>query len=133
MSAPIFTENDVIHSYTRAQAIEDGVLVDLTEWASNRQMRGGFTCPVAVTGALWGAIEAIPESMKGTQDVRGRAHDVLWLGRLAGAMRSERTDAYYTLRLPRRGTRQKNARLRVSVGGGDAGEPVVTIGFPEDF
>ena len=30
---------------SRAQAIADGVLVDVTEWASTRQMMGGFTIP----------------------------------------------------------------------------------------
>ena len=39
----------VISSYSRAQAIEDGVLVDITEQA--RQQR--FVFPMAMTGALW--------------------------------------------------------------------------------
>ena len=39
----------VISSYSRAQAIEDGVLVDITEQA--RQQR--FVFPMAMTSALW--------------------------------------------------------------------------------
>ena len=38
-----------ISIYTRAQAIEDGVLVDITEQA--RQQR--FVFPMAMTSALW--------------------------------------------------------------------------------
>lgn len=41
----------VISSYSRAQAIEDGVLVDLTPIAE------GLRYPVAVTRAVWGAVE----------------------------------------------------------------------------
>lgn len=131
----LFEEADLISSYSRAQALADGMLVDVTEWASVREMRGGFTVPVAVTAALWSGIEAIPERLKGCQDVRGRAHDVLWLASLAarGAARSGREDAYYTVTLPVRGTSQRKLRLRVNISGGDEGEPVVTIGLPEDF
>ena len=39
----------VISSYSRAQAIEDGVLIDITEQA--RQQR--FVFPMAMTSALW--------------------------------------------------------------------------------
>ena len=37
----------VIFSYTRQQAIEDGVLVDLSEWAKQE----GYAIPVACTSA----------------------------------------------------------------------------------
>lgn len=40
----------VIHSYSRAQAIEDGVLVDVSSMAKE----AGFIWPVAVTAAVWG-------------------------------------------------------------------------------
>ena len=43
-----------ISSYSRAQAIEDGVLVDITEQA--RQQR--FVFPMAMTSALWGSCKA---------------------------------------------------------------------------
>jgi hypothetical protein len=36
-------ENEIIHSYKREQAIADGVLIDLTELATE----AGFICPVA--------------------------------------------------------------------------------------
>ena len=45
----VFSESDVIFSYTRSQAIEDGVLVDLSEWARET----GFRFPVACTRAVW--------------------------------------------------------------------------------
>ena len=134
---------EVISSYTREQAIEDGVLVDVTEWASaEKGFRGGFTIPVAVTRALWDAIEAIPASLEGIADVRGRAHDVLWMASLAVCpanvypirMASRGgEDFMFKVILPHRGTRKRNVVLRGNCGPGDRGEPVVTIGFPSDF
>ena len=40
---------DLIDSYSRAQAIEDGTLIDVSEIANE----AGFTIPVAVTQAVW--------------------------------------------------------------------------------
>lgn len=44
-----FTGAPIIHAYSRAQAIDDGVLVDLTFMAQNR----GYRWPVACTDRLW--------------------------------------------------------------------------------
>lgn len=124
-----------ISVYTRAQALENGQLVDLTSWASSGPdgMLGGFSVPVAVTGALWGAIESIPKSQR-HQDIRGRAHDVLWMGSLAArAMARDRVrDGYYKVILRSRGTRKSTRQLWINLGHDDAGAPCVTIGFPED-
>jgi len=105
-----------ISTYTRAQGIEDGVLVDVTEWASPQQMMGGFTVPVAMTAALWAKVEAPKGSL---QDTRGRAHDVLWLASLA----VRRGREYYKVKLGNRAP-----VLRVVVDGDG-----VTIGYPDDF
>ena len=42
---------DLIHSYSRQQAIEDGVLVDVTATARE----AGFRYPVALTATVFGA------------------------------------------------------------------------------
>jgi hypothetical protein len=52
----VFTDADLIHVYTRAQAIEDGQLVDVSEWAR----RAGFCIPVAVTRTVWGQCIEVP-------------------------------------------------------------------------
>ena len=49
---------DVIYAYTRQDAINDGVLVDVTELARE----AGFKIPVAITAALHAIIENIPKS-----------------------------------------------------------------------
>jgi hypothetical protein len=120
---------DVVHSYTRRQAIADGVLVNVTRQASPVEMHGGFRCPVAVTAALWAAIEAIPPSLAGIADARGRLHDVLWMASLA----VRRASSVFAVQLPFAGTHKRTQQLRVDVGPDDDCAPCVTIGFPEDF
>lgn len=115
---------EVISVYTRAQAIEDGMLVDLTEWASaDKGFHGGFSCPVVVTAKLWAAIER----KTGHQDTRGRAHDVLWMAILAARSMSRLgwTDGCFKVIL--QVGRVRNQMLRVILDGDG-----VTIGFRED-
>jgi len=45
----MFENAEVIDSYTRAQAIEDGVLIDV----SNAAKEAGFRIPIALTTAVW--------------------------------------------------------------------------------
>ena len=72
----LFENAPVIFSYTRAQAIEDGVLVGLTEWAKET----GFRIPIACTAAVWHQYIVPPEGTKELgQSERGRAHDLLWM------------------------------------------------------
>lgn len=110
--------------YSRAQAIEDGVLVDVTEWASAKNgFIGGFTCPVAFTAAVWALVE-VP-AVKGFQDTRGRAHDVLWMGSLAlrSALKRSEDRARFVVKI---GNRNHRPMIVIDSDG-------VTIGLPEDF
>lgn len=120
---------EVISIYTRKQAIEDGVLADVTEWAKEV----GFKIPVALTEALWNLIEYIPEGSG--QDIRGRAHDVLFMASLAarkGANTGNQTVPFEVI-VSKPGKAKYKAKLLINIGPGDVGEPVITIGFPEDF
>jgi hypothetical protein len=73
-----FADAPVIFSYTRKQAIEDGVLIDLTEWAKET----GFRYPVACTAAVWQGHIVPPEDTRAFgQSERGRGHDLLWMVR----------------------------------------------------
>jgi hypothetical protein len=127
------TPADLIHAYSRAQAIADSVLVDVTGQAGPEGMQGGFTIPVAVTAALWSTIESIPDSLAGIADPRGRLHDVLWMAALAARRHRGDSSCRFLVHLPSRGTRKRTRELLLHVGPGDHGEPVVTIGYPEDF
>ena len=111
-----------IYSYSRAQAIEDGVLVDLSQVDSVRQhWKHSFAC----TSAVWAVIEAALE--KPGQDVSGICHDVSLLAKLA--LRSEpKTDQVHFSVLI---AGQKHA-LKLHIGPGDTPEPVLTLMLPNE-
>jgi hypothetical protein len=64
---------NVIDIYTRAQALADSVLIDITETAKE----AGVVYPTAVTQALWDGYIVAPDELKGIQDMQGRLWDVL--------------------------------------------------------
>src|ERR1039457_1455316 len=78
---PVF--GDVIYSYTRKQAIEDGVLVDITEMAKE----AGIKYPVAITSTAFFGYVA-PDPMPPGQDLKGRLWDLFTMFKLA----AKRTD-----------------------------------------
>lgn len=116
---------EVISSYSRAQAIDDGQLVDVTTIATE----AGWRFPVALTAAAWATVEAIPTS---GGDLQGRLWDVVYMASLA-AKRCDGSRFSFVVILPSKGTRKRNRTLVADCGPGDNAEPVVTIGFAEDF
>ena len=114
-----------ISIYTRAQAIEDGTLIDLTEWASaDKGFIGGFRCPVAVTRAVWADLERAPA----LQDIRGRAHDLLFMAWLAARRGGGETRFDVLMQVGR----SKRQSYKLVAGPGDDGEPVITIMKPDE-
>ena len=63
----MFEEADLIHSYTRADALRDGVLIDVSAVARE----AGIRYPVALTRAAWGRCVAVPPGVL-CQDEAGR-------------------------------------------------------------
>lgn len=126
-----FEDVPVIYSYTRAQAIEDGVLVDLTDWAKET----GFRIPVACTSAVWHGYVVPPEGVKDLgQSERGRAHDLLWMAYVAIREQSDRSMdliRYRVLFLQAPGKTEEST-LKAHCGPGDHGEPVLTIMLPRE-
>ena len=69
---------EVIYSYTRAQAIADGVQVDVSKVAAE----AGIKFPVFLTRAVYEAYVTPPDGITG-QDEAGRLWDVVWMTRFA--------------------------------------------------
>ena len=134
-SDPTVVFGPVIPAYTRAQAIDDGFLVDVSETARE----AGFTVPVAITRTVWNRLVALPEGYRGFQDERGRLWDVLWMARhyaLRAADR-DRVTMCVQVRDIRKDLRDSNRPPRehfpiVAIGTDDDASPVITIMFPED-
>jgi len=116
-------EPDLICSYTRAQALADGTLVDVTEDAKE----AGFRIPVAVTAGVWAEINAIPENSG--EDVRGRLWDVLSVARMFAKAQPDESEFCFSVIMNRvvDGHRVKRLPLWTIVGPGDNCEPVLTI------
>lgn len=130
-----FGEN-VIHTYTRAQAIADGTLVEVDQDAARE---AGFRCHVAMTRAAFENCVAWPEEeaekSPHLQDEPGRLWDVLMMARRnIGLQAPEGQRNHFPLcRIPRRGYgRRRYVSLVLVLGGGDNGEPVVTIMQPDE-
>jgi hypothetical protein len=126
----MFENSDLIHRYTRAQAIADGVLIDVSQTAKE----AGFTYPVALTAAAWAECVAVPPGVL-CQDESGRLWDVLWVLRCAvrgngGGARQVPFGVH--VRNDNRDRTPPLVRLKAVCGPGDEGEPVVTIMLPKE-
>ena len=122
---------DVISSYGRAQAIEDGVLVDLMQPETVGAVKeAGFRYPVAMTVAAFSdAICPIDEDLPPGQDIQGRLWDVLML--LKHAIRTHRTEPGGRLDFTVTVSSERVDLVSVC-GPGDHGEPVLTIMLPNE-
>ena len=115
---------EIIHAYTRAQALEDGVLVDLTDLA--REV--GFRFPVAVTQGVWAVLDPTQELEAAGQDMTGRAWDMLTILRHAirGASATDEIRfAPLFMRAP--GEKASPVEMWGKCGPGDDAEPVITV------
>jgi hypothetical protein len=126
---------EVIYTYSRAQAIADGVLIDVSETAQEL----GFRYPVALTQAVWEDCVAWTKQdseRKTYQDQSGRLWDVLWMAACAIRKSNRNTSEvrYSLYRVPRDGNGHlpRLTALKSVVGPGDAGEPVLTIMLPDE-
>ena len=125
----LFENADVIYAYTRAQAIEDGVLIDVSEMAKE----AGFKFPVAVTSSVWNGYIEPSEKLKGHgQSVEGRLWDVLWMANRAARMATPEQDTIWVhvifLMESKRGKpKHEEVALIAKCGPGDNAEPVITI------
>jgi hypothetical protein len=114
---------EIIHSYTRAEAIEDGSLVDVSEIAKE----AGFKFPVAMTRTVWGRYVEVPQGVS-CQDEQGRLWDILFM--LRDMIRRNRVPSdtmKFSLLVRNDNRRPKLVTLKSVCGPGDNGEPVITI------
>ncbi len=114
------SNEEVVFSYSRKEAIEDGVLVDLTNLARD----AGIKFPVAVTLSVFELLNHI--SVPG-QDFVGRAWDMLMIFRMEAKKSPGDTINFAPLFLMREGEDPVAISLWAKCGPGDDMEPVITI------
>lgn len=126
---------EVIYSYSRAQAIEDGVLVDVSQITKE----AGIRYPTAVTSAVWDMIvpnEAVKSRLH--QDLKGRLWDVIHMARIEMVKAAGKSsEVSFSVYLPQdakgAAVSAKNLHtFKVICGPGDDLSPVLTILLPDE-
>jgi len=132
----------IIYAYTRAMALDDGVLVDVSQMA----WEAGFRWPTAITADLHARLQPGEDELSRGQSYEGRLWDLLWMARCAVRSEVHKTvdQVAYEMIIAdydphSHGLVHTTLHLWMAVGPGDNGEqstfaqPVITIGFPTDF
>ena len=119
---------ELIYAYTRSQALDDGVLVDVTKTANE----AGFKYHTAITRAVWNEFVAVPEGVS-CQDEDGRLWDILWMLRFR-LLNSpgHQTETLFELHVRNDEGAPKRVTLKAVCGPGDDGEPVLTVMLPTE-
>ena len=126
------SDAEVIHRYSRKQAIEDGVLIDVSQLAKE----AGFIVPVAMTSEAWHKCVYWPADYGSHQDETGRLWDVLYMAFMA--MKRAPTGGsqllYKLLCIPADGSSLDalEVELKIVSGPGDDGEHVITLMLPNE-
>ena len=137
----MFTETDLIDVYTRKQAIEDGVLVQLSgpgyegdAWVPEMVAELGFKFPVAITATAFAQyVDLTPAAKRACNDIQGRLWDVLYMLRLAIGRCPVKTDTiYFDVYCVVKRVKPQLVRLKSVCGPGDDAEPVLTIMLPNE-
>lgn len=124
-----------ISTYTRAQAIEDGALVNLMGFFSTHDdvasvCRQHYKFPIAFTAAVFDIMQKAVENPRYCNDYAGIVHDMLWMSKVMKRQIDESTVMFRVI-IAGAG-RQRNYDFKLAVGPGDHGEPVITIMMPDE-
>jgi hypothetical protein len=126
---------EVISTYSRAQAIEDGVLVDLAQGELGELVReAGIRYPLACTAAVYANyIGMTPAAKKMGNDIEGRMWDVLTMYKYAvrGAKPGQQ-QIYIHLHCVVKRIVPSPVVIKAVCGPGDTAEPVITLMMPDE-
>jgi hypothetical protein len=117
----------VIYCYTRAQAIADGVLVDVSKTAQE----AGIKYPTAMTSTVWGKYVEVPQAVS-WQDEAGRLWDIIFLLSLAIRQSVGGSEIRFRVLVQNNRRGPKPVELKAVCGPGDDAEPVITVMLPEE-
>ncbi len=118
----------VISRYTRMQAIDDGILVDLMQGEMSDVARQHYKFPIACTSAVFEVMRKAVDNPRYCNDYAGILHDMLWMSRRTGRKIDESTVIFQVI--IQGAGRSKYHTFKLNVGPGDDGEPVITIMLP---
>ncbi|MGH7939875.1 MAG: DUF6573 family protein [Limisphaerales bacterium] len=121
----------IIYRYTRAQAIADGVQVDVSRTAKE----AGIRFPVFITRAVYEAFVTVPPGVE-AQDEAGRLWDIVWTLRFAIARAAAHGLARVSFALYVRNDNRRPTlvKLVATVGALDLNDsqPAITVLMPDE-
>ena len=129
-SRPKTQDFEVVYSYTRAQAIADGVQVEVTKTAQE----AGIRFPVFLTRTVFDAYVAVPPNVSG-QDEAGRLWDIVWMTRFAILRAKPGVDRIPVALYVRNDNRAAKLIKLVAVAGPldiDDPQPAITVMMPDE-
>ncbi|HZM02016.1 MAG TPA: DUF6573 family protein [Candidatus Saccharimonadales bacterium] len=113
----------VIYSYTRSQAIADGVQIEVTKTAQE----AGIRFPVFLTRAVYDTYVTAPPDVE-AQDEAGRLWDIIWMLRFAiGKAHSGKTRLPFALYVRNDNHRPRLVKLIAICGPLDMDDPQPSI------
>lgn len=119
-----------IYSYTRKQAIEDGILVEVDALNSKISKEAGFKVNIAMTDTLYHTY--INKVDLPGQSTDGRLWDLLTILHLE-VMRGVNSDTiFFEVLFLMSETKHELVKLKAVIGPGDTMEPVLTIMLPNE-
>jgi Family of unknown function (DUF6573) len=125
----MFESSDIISTYTREEALNDGVLIDLSEKAKE----SGFKVPFAVTDTLFNTyLNPSKELQEYGQSLNGRMYDMFFMLYLKAQKNKESMVLFTVLFLMHPDKEPEEVSLKSIIGPGDTGEAVITIMMPNE-
>lgn len=123
---------EVIAAITRAQLLASGQLIDAAAGDLAEITRRFFKLPVAMTAGVKARLEEAANRSGGGASVRGLWWDLM----VASAVVARRNGSSSTVRvrisLPTAPGQVADQVFKLSAGGGDQGEPVITVLLPDE-
>jgi hypothetical protein len=117
---------EVIYSYSRKQAIDDGVLVDLNQFIPVHE--SGYKYPIVCTDTVWNIIDAAVQDKSKCNDYNGVVWDILHMSRNMQVKTWETGCLFEVIINGPKG--QLNHILKIECSPGDNAEPVLTVMLP---
>jgi hypothetical protein len=130
-SQPSTLNSQLVYTYTRSQAIADGLQIEVTKTAAE----AGICFPVFITRGVYDQYVAVPTGVTG-QDEAGRLWDIVWMLRFA-IIRAKSGVSRLPVALYVRNSDSHPARLvkLIATAGAvdiDDPRPAITVMLPEE-
>ena len=120
----------IIYAYTRAQAVADGVQVEVTKTAQE----AGIRFPMFLTRAVYDAYVTVPPGVT-AQDEAGRLWDIVWMTRF-GIIRARPGVDRIPVALYVRNDNQRSRLIKLIATCGaldiDDPQPAITVMMPDE-